>query len=50
MAPLVQGLISGGIVCGVLTALVIVLRYGTAGHSRLGLPLPPVSRGLAAPR
>jgi multisubunit Na+/H+ antiporter MnhC subunit len=50
MDPLVQGLISGSIVCGVLTALVIVLRYGTAGHSRLGLPLPPVSRGLAAPR
>jgi hypothetical protein len=33
MASIVQGLISGGIVCGVLTALVAVLRYGTAGHS-----------------
>jgi hypothetical protein len=35
MAPIVQGLIFGGIVCGVLTALVAVLRYGTEGHSRL---------------
>jgi hypothetical protein len=33
MAPLVQGLICGGIVCGVLTALVTVLRYGIEGHS-----------------
>jgi hypothetical protein len=33
MAPIVQGLISGGIVCGVLIALVVVLRYGTEGHS-----------------
>jgi hypothetical protein len=33
MAPLMQGLISGGIVCGVLTVLVVVLRYGTEGHS-----------------
>jgi hypothetical protein len=33
MAPIVQGLICGGIVCGVLTALVAVLRYGTEGHS-----------------
>jgi hypothetical protein len=32
MAPIVQGLICGGIVCGVLTALVTVLRYGTQGH------------------
>jgi hypothetical protein len=34
MAPLVEGLISGGIVCSVLTALIVVLRYGTKGHSR----------------
>ena len=33
MDPIVQGLISGGIMCGVLTALVAVLRYGTEGHS-----------------
>jgi hypothetical protein len=33
MAPIVQGLIVGGIVCGVLTALAAVLRYGTEGHS-----------------
>jgi hypothetical protein len=33
MAPLVQGFLSGGIVCGMLIALVIVLRYGTKGHS-----------------
>ncbi|HSF30988.1 MAG TPA: hypothetical protein VLK82_11025 [Candidatus Tectomicrobia bacterium] len=33
MAPLVQALLSGGIVCGVLIALVVVLRYGTGGHS-----------------
>ncbi len=33
MAPLVQALLSGGIVCGVLIALVVVLRYGTDGHS-----------------
>src|SRR5687767_385938 len=33
MASIVQGLICGGIVCGVLTALVAVLRYGTEGHS-----------------
>jgi hypothetical protein len=33
MAPLVLGLISGGIVCGVLIALVVMLRYGTEGHS-----------------
>jgi hypothetical protein len=32
MAHIVQGLIAGGIVCGVLTALVAVLRYGTEGH------------------
>jgi hypothetical protein len=34
MAPLVEGLIAGGIVCSVLTALIVVLRYGTNGHSR----------------
>jgi hypothetical protein len=33
MDPIVQGLISGGIVCGVLIALVVMLRYGTDGHS-----------------
>jgi hypothetical protein len=33
MVSLVQGLICGGIVCGVLTALITVLRYGTEGHS-----------------
>ena len=33
MAPIVLELISGGIVCGVLIALVVVLRYGTEGHS-----------------
>jgi hypothetical protein len=33
MAPLMQGLLSSGIVCGMLIALVIVLRYGTDGHS-----------------
>jgi hypothetical protein len=33
MVPIVQGLTYGGIVCGVLTALVAVLRYGTEGHS-----------------
>jgi hypothetical protein len=33
MAPLVQELLSGGIVCGVLIALVVVLRYGIEGHS-----------------
>jgi hypothetical protein len=33
MAPIVQGLISSGIVCGVLTALVVVLRHGIEGHS-----------------
>jgi multisubunit Na+/H+ antiporter MnhC subunit len=33
MAPIVQGLISTGIVCGMLTALIAVLRYGTEGHS-----------------
>ena len=37
MAPIVQGLIFGGIVCGVLTALVAVLRYGTEGHSLAGV-------------
>jgi hypothetical protein len=33
MAPIVQGLISSGIVCGVLTALVVVLQHGIEGHS-----------------
>jgi hypothetical protein len=33
MAPIVPGLISSGIVFGVLIALVVVLRYGTEGHS-----------------
>jgi hypothetical protein len=32
MASLMQGLICGGIACGVLTALVAVLHYGTEGH------------------
>jgi hypothetical protein len=32
MASVVQGLICGGIACGVLTALVAVLHYGTEGH------------------
>jgi hypothetical protein len=41
MAPIVLGLISGGIVCGALTALVAVLRYGTEGHS---FPFDPPSR------
>jgi hypothetical protein len=41
MAPLVQELLSGGIVCGVLTALVAMLRYGTEGHS---FPTLQVSR------
>jgi hypothetical protein len=58
MAPIVQGLIFGGIVCGVLTALVAVLRsiwYRRAFSSMtcawritLSLPLPPVARWLAA--
>jgi hypothetical protein len=30
---IMQGLIVGGIVCGVLIALVGGLHYGTAGHS-----------------
>jgi hypothetical protein len=33
MAPLAQELLSGGIVCSVLIALVVVLRYGIEGHS-----------------
>jgi hypothetical protein len=33
MAPLVQTLLSGGIVCGALIALVVVLQYGIEGHS-----------------
>jgi hypothetical protein len=34
MAPLAQELLSGGIVCCVLIALVVVLRrYGIEGHS-----------------
>jgi hypothetical protein len=33
MASIVPGFIVGGIVCGVLTALVAVLQYGTEGHS-----------------
>jgi hypothetical protein len=33
MDLIVQGLIAGGIVCGVLIALVVVLRYGIEGHS-----------------
>ena len=37
MAPIVLGLISGGIVCGVLTTLIAVLRYGTEGHSLTGV-------------
>jgi hypothetical protein len=41
MASLVQELLSAGIVCGVLIALVVVLRYGIEGHSS---PTLPVSR------
>jgi multisubunit Na+/H+ antiporter MnhC subunit len=33
MDPIVQGVIVSGIVCGMLTALAAVLRYGTEGHS-----------------
>jgi hypothetical protein len=42
MVPLVQELLSSGIVCGVLIALVVVLRYGIEGHS---FPTRRVSRG-----
>jgi hypothetical protein len=46
MASIVQGLIVGGIVCSVLTALVAVLRYGTEGHS---FPTLQVSRRHSLP-
>jgi hypothetical protein len=46
MAPIVPGLISSGIVCGVLIALVVVLRYGTEGHS---FPTLRVSRRNSPP-
>jgi hypothetical protein len=46
MASIVQGLISAGIVCGVLTALAAVLQYGTKGHS---FPTLRVSRRNSPP-
>jgi hypothetical protein len=48
MAPIVQGLISAGIVCGMLTALALVLRYGTEGHSS-PIPMLRVSRRKSPP-
>jgi hypothetical protein len=36
MAPIVQELFAGGIMCGVVAVLVAVLHYGTAGHSMPG--------------
>jgi hypothetical protein len=36
MAPIVQELFAGGIMCGVVAVLVAVFHYGTAGHSMAG--------------